>query len=47
VGCLVGRHQAKKRARAQQTLPQYDRASVLMTPTADAASALRACSAAE
>jgi hypothetical protein len=26
VGCFVGRHQAKKRA-AQQTLPQYDRAS--------------------
>jgi hypothetical protein len=26
VGCLVGRHQAKKRAQAQRISPQYDRA---------------------
>jgi hypothetical protein len=26
VGCLVGRHQAKKRARAQQHTLLYDRA---------------------
>ena len=26
MGCLVGRHQAKKRARAHPALPQYDRA---------------------